>query len=303
MTVSAGIDELSDELSDAALAGSLDGSFTSAVTEVGGVRLHHVSGGTGDPLILLPGWPQTWWAYRQLMPALAEQRRVIAVDLRGMGGSGKPADGYDKKTMAADVAGLIAALGYERADVVGHDIGSMVAFSLAANSPGSVGKLVMLDAPHPEEGWYGFSMIPRPAQMFFPWWVAFNCAAGVSEKLLTGRPRPALDYMYDYGLMQPAAITGRDRDVYERAYTSAEANAAVTGWFSTFSQDIEDFRAYPQVATPILALAGGGDTEFMRGGLEGVATDFQVVEVTGAGRYLAEEQPETVLRLVTEFLG
>ncbi|MGI5324689.1 alpha/beta fold hydrolase [Actinomadura nitritigenes] len=85
--------------SDAGLARSLEGGFVGRHAEVGGVRLHYVEGGQGDPLVLLGGWPQTWWEFHKIMPGLAEHRRVIAVDLRGMGGSGAPAGGYDKKTI------------------------------------------------------------------------------------------------------------------------------------------------------------------------------------------------------------
>ncbi|MDT7614624.1 MAG: hypothetical protein QOF00_2071, partial [Pseudonocardiales bacterium] len=88
---------------DAELVRSLPGDFRNGYANVNGVRLHYVAGGQGEPLILLPGWPQTWWQYHKIMPSLAARYRVIAVDLRGMGGSGKPQDGYDKKTMARDI--------------------------------------------------------------------------------------------------------------------------------------------------------------------------------------------------------
>src|ERR1700736_5094596 len=94
---------MSSTMSDAELARSLEGGFVSSHAEVNGVRLHYVAGGRGEPLVLLGGGPQTWWEFHKIMPALAEPRRVIAVDLRGMGGSDKPAGGYDKKTMAAGV--------------------------------------------------------------------------------------------------------------------------------------------------------------------------------------------------------
>src|SRR5690349_14796827 len=107
--------------------------LTNGYTTVNGVRLHYVTAGSGDPVVLLPGWPRTWREFRKIIPALAATHRVIAVDLRGMGESAKPADGYDKKTMAVDIAALIRKLGHDQADVVGSDIGAMVAFSLAAN--------------------------------------------------------------------------------------------------------------------------------------------------------------------------
>ena len=109
--------------------------FRDAFARVNGTTLHYVVGGRGEPLILLPGWPQTWWEYRKVMPALAGRYRVIAVDLRGMGDSDKPASGFDKKTMARDIAALARQLGYDSVNIAGHDIGSMVAYSFAVNHP------------------------------------------------------------------------------------------------------------------------------------------------------------------------
>src|SRR5476649_359473 len=121
-------------VSDAALVKSLPG-FKNSYADVNGVRLHYVQGGKGEPLVLLPGWPETWWTFHKIMPALAQQYTVITVDLRGMGNSSKPADGYDKKTMAKDIYELVKSLGYDRANVAGHDIGSAVAYSYAQNYP------------------------------------------------------------------------------------------------------------------------------------------------------------------------
>jgi pimeloyl-ACP methyl ester carboxylesterase len=101
--------------------------------------------------MLLPGWPETWWAYHKIMPELARTHRVISVDFRGMGSSDKPADGYDKKSMAHDLLELIRQRGYEKVDVVGHDIGAMVAFSLAANHGDQVGSLSCWTSPIPPQ--------------------------------------------------------------------------------------------------------------------------------------------------------
>jgi hypothetical protein len=117
--------------SDAELAASLPGGFRSAYAYVNGIRLHYVTGGAGEPLVLLPGWPATWWSYHKVMPALARRYRMIAIDIRGMGASDKPAGGFDKKTMARDVYELVRKLGHDRVNIAGHDIGAMVAFSFA----------------------------------------------------------------------------------------------------------------------------------------------------------------------------
>ena len=114
-----------------------------------GTRIHYVEGGKGTPVLLLPGWPQTWWEFRKIMPELAKRHRVIAVDLRGMGGSAKPGLGYDKKNMAKDIHELTQALGYKQVNIAGHDIGAMVAYSFAANYPDVTLKICLIDVAHP----------------------------------------------------------------------------------------------------------------------------------------------------------
>ena len=177
-----------EELTDAALIKSLPG-FTNGYADVNGTRVHFVEGGKGKPLVLLPGWPETWWSYRKMMPLLADSYHVIAVDIRGMGGSDKPAGGYDKKTMAQDIYELVRRMGYTKVLMAGHDIGSMVAFSFAANHPDATLKLVMLDIPHPDENWLKIAMVPVLGKITdkidenhaFQWWFAFNQVKGLPE--------------------------------------------------------------------------------------------------------------------------
>lgn len=193
---------------DKELARSLSGDFQSRHAAANGVRLHHVSGGSGAPLVLLGGWPQKWWQFHKIMLALAKRYRVIAIDLRGMGGSGKPVGGYDKKTMARDVFELIRGLGYNKVDVVGHDIGAMVAYSFAANHPDAVRKLVLLDV-HPDESLYQLTLIPRPDDPFFLWWFAFNQVRGLPEQLLDGRMRLLVDWTLDNQMADPRSVGDR----------------------------------------------------------------------------------------------
>ena len=113
-------------------------TFTSRYVDTGDVRLHAVIGGDGPPLLLVHGWPETWYAWRLVMPALARDFQVIAVDQRGIGLSDKPADGYDTGTLADDLVGLMDALGHERFAVVGHDTGFAISYALAADHPDRV---------------------------------------------------------------------------------------------------------------------------------------------------------------------
>ena len=149
------------KFSDSELIKNLPG-FENKYINTNGVKLHFVEGGSGEPLICLPGWPQTWYSYQPIALQLAEKYRVIVIDIRGMGGSEKPETGYDKKTMAKDVLGIIKQLNLGKVSVMGHDIGGMVAMSLAFNHPEVVEKLVVLDGAHPSEGMMQMPLIPAP---------------------------------------------------------------------------------------------------------------------------------------------
>lgn len=303
-----------EELTDTALARSLDGDFTSDNAEVNGVRLHYVTGGEGHPLVLLGGWPQNWWQFHKIMPTLAREHRVIAVDIRGQGGSAKPEDGYDKKTMAADIHALARHLGHDTVDVVGHDIGSMLAHALAATRPESVRRLAILDVPHPDRRIAELPLLPQNGQRAnrepggemggtFLWWFAFNQVKGLPERLLAGRERVFVDAIVDYLLADPASMDERTRDVYARAYSTPDAVRAGNAWYQAFIRDIEDLAGYDRLTHPVLGLASPGTLGMLSEALGEQAADARVVEVPGSGHYLAEEQPEFVADRLRAFLG
>ncbi|MCF2529114.1 alpha/beta fold hydrolase [Yinghuangia soli] len=299
---------------DAELARSLDGDFTSRHAEVNGVDLHYVIGGQGDPLVLLGGWPQTWWQFHKVMPELARRYRVIAVDLRGMGGSGKPHSGYDKRTMAEDIRALLQHLGHAKASIAGHDIGAMVAQSLAANHPEAVDKLVLMDVHHPDQDMYGLSLLPQPDQhvdgdfrvgsRVYLWWFALNQVRGLPETLLAGRERAWIDALFDYMLLDPTSIGDHDRDVYAQAYATPDAVRAGNAWYQEFMRDIEDEKTHGPLAMPVLGIGGDhSNYGYLASALPAKGPDVRVVELAKSGHYLPEEQPEEVVRLIAEFLG
>ncbi|WP_028926354.1 alpha/beta fold hydrolase [Pseudonocardia acaciae] len=299
---------------DAALAASLDGGFTSHHADLDGVRLHYVDGGSGAPLLLLGGWPQTWWQWNKVMPALARHHRVIAVDLRGMGDSSKPEAGYDKRTMAADIHRLVDHLGLGAVSIAGHDIGAMVAYAFAANHPESTSKIAILDVAHPDESWSEFRLLPQPdqhvdgdilrGQRSYLWWFAFNQVRALPEKLLDGRTRPLVDWLFDRQSADPRSIDDRSREVYARAYSTPDAVRAGNAWYQAFNADIADSLTYRPVRAPILAL--GGDRagyRWLRTIMPAKGTDVRVVEVSDCGHYIPEEQPHAVIDELTSFLG
>ncbi|GLZ33408.1 hydrolase [Lentzea sp. NBRC 105346] len=299
VTTTAGVASAASVPSDEELARSL--GFRSAYARVNGVRLHYVIGGKGAPLLLLPGWPQTWWQYNKILPALARRYRVIVPDLRGMNLSEKPLAGFDKKTMARDVLELTRALGHQSVFVAGHDIGSQVAFSFAANHPTATRKVALLDIAHPDDDYYKLPLLPPPGG-FALWWFAFNQVRGLPEQLLAGRFRHLHDWLFDNSLADPASIPDRDRAIYARAYNAPEAIRASNGWYQSFHQDIADLKTYAKIPSPLLAIA----TDFSYDGflqkLPSQAIDFRVEKVQ-SGHWLAEEKPEEVTRLLTDFFA
>ena len=144
--------------------------FSHHMASVNGIQMHYVIGGHGDPLVLLHGWPQTWYEWRHIMPSLAKNYTVIAPDLRGLGDSSKPVTGYDGRTTAEDIYQLVSQLGFNKIFLVGHDFGVQVAYSYAVAHPNDVSHLVILDVPIPGIGpgknitglwWAQFHMVQR----------------------------------------------------------------------------------------------------------------------------------------------
>lgn len=278
----------------------IDG-FESGYAEVNKTTLHYVAGGTGEPLILLPGWPMTWREWRKVMPALAEHRRVVAVDLRGMGESAKPETGYDKKTIARDIYELIRHLGFTKADVAGNDIGSMVTFSLAANHPDAVRRIAMFEVPHPDNFFHQLPVLPQPGLPHL-WWFGFNQIDHLPEDLLRGRFRLLIDWLIDRQAAYPAAIDEQTRVAYAEAYEQPGAITAANRWFQAFGKDIEDIQTYERLTVPVLAV-GGLYMEALRAAVSARAEDVSLAPIPGGGHYLAEEQPDAVVKALEEFFS
>jgi pimeloyl-ACP methyl ester carboxylesterase len=290
--------------SDTALVKELPG-FENHFATVNGVRIHYVAGGKGSPLVLLPGWPETWWAYHKVMPALAEQHFVIVVDLRGMGSSGKPESGYDKKTMAEDISELVKHLGYQKVDIVGHDIGAMVAFSFAENHPDQTNALMMLDVAHPSAGYMSIPMLPQKGTFGdkidpdhpYLWWFAFNQVPGLPEQLLAGREYLIQDWFYHYMSINDNAIDAKDRAVYAAAYASSDAIRASDGWYQAFPQDVIDDGTYGKLSMPVIGLGGPGYKR-LKASLDAAAPGSQTIQIPDCGHFIAEEKPAVLISYV-----
>jgi pimeloyl-ACP methyl ester carboxylesterase/uncharacterized protein YbjT (DUF2867 family) len=295
---------------DEALVERLPG-FTNHYATVNGIRLHYVEGGSGPALVCLPGWPQTWYSFHPVAPALARHYRVILVDIRGMGSSDKPAGGYDKKTMAQDIYALVQHLGLAKVTMLGHDIGGMVASSFAFNYPAATEKLVILDGAHPSEGLRYMSLLPAPGTFAGPkmdahqpyvWWMAFNQVKELPEKLLAGRFQHLLDYLFAYVMLDESKMSVFDRAVYAAHYNHPASIRAANAWYQALAQDVADAQAYAPLTMPVLGIGSRVSYEYLKMGLPTVAPQAQVVGLLDSGHYLFEEQPAEVLAAVLGFL-
>ena len=273
-------------------------TFTSKFVNAGGLRQHIVIGGDGPPLLLVHGWPENWYQYRALMPALARDFTVIAVDQRGMGLTDKPKSGYDSATLANDLVALMDALGHEHFSVVGFDTGMVISYALAADHPERVARLVVGEAPLP-----GVT-VPRPLPLFLPgpavpqlWHLTFNRLDGFNEQLVRGREDLFFGYIFD--VEATIKLPGYAVRYYAKGFASSRA--ALSGsfgfyraWDATSAQNGK--RQTTKLTMPVLAVDGG--TSNMGGSqvlMQIVANDVRGLVIPGAGHFAAEEAPQQVL--------
>jgi pimeloyl-ACP methyl ester carboxylesterase len=279
------------------------GTFTSRYVDTGELRQHVVTGGEGPPLLLVHGWPQTWYAWRLVMPALARRFCVVAPDQRGRGLSGKPADGYDTVTLAGDLVALMDALGHERFAVAGHDIGVWIGYALAADHPGRVDRLAVAEAAMP-----GVSDSPPLFGTSHAndrlWHFAFNRLAEVNEQLVTGR-----EEIY-FGFQFATKAASKLPDDAVRYYIDALADPdALRGSFAayraldaTIAQNRQ--RTTRRLTLPVLAIgAAEGYGEVTADTMKLAADDVQSAIIPDSGHYCLEEAPDEVLKALTAFLA
>lgn len=271
----------------------------SKFAEANGVRLHYLVTGQGDPVLLLHGFGQSSQMWRPLMRELAKDHTVIAADLRGAGQSDAPPDGYTKSEMARDVHALVTGLGYSKVSVVGHDIGMMVAYAYAAQFPGDVQKVVLLEALLPGVGDWQRTW-PRDQ-----WHLHFF--GKTPEALVQGRERIYLEHFWNDFAADPAkSIPEADRKVYAAEYARPNHIRAGMEWFRLLDADAKEFHEYSAkpLTMPMLVLSGEkGSGDGLVKQAELIDTDVQGAVVPGAGHWLLEEAPGYVIPKIVEFLG
>ena len=281
-------------------------TFTSRYVDAGDVRLHAVTGGDGPPLLLIHGWPETWYAWRMLMPTLVRDFQVIAVDQRGIGLSDKPSDGYDSATLAGDMVALMDALGHQRFALYGTDTGMLIAYAVAADHPERVVRLAVSEAPLPGITASPPLFLPPPLNARL-WHLTFNQLPGdVNERLVRGRedvffgaefaasagttklPDDAVRYYIDNLAADPEALRG-SFELY-RAFGPTSAQNAQ--------------RMTRRLTMPVLAMGGSeSGMETTGATMKLVADDVQTVVLSGSAHWVAEQAPGELLAALTTFLA
>jgi haloacetate dehalogenase len=270
-----------------------------------GIRQHFLEAGTGAPVVLLHGFPETGFAWRFQIPELARRYRVIAPDLRGYGETDKPACGYDKRNMAKDVRELMAALGIEKIALVGHDRGARVATRFAKDYPDAVDRLVVMDnVPTRIVARDLDATIAKPY-----WFFMFHLVPDLPEALIAGREDLWLRYFFSDWCYNPHAISGEAFDTYVKAY---QKPGSVRGAMSDYRANAEDVAqdnvdADVKIACPTLALWGAdycavGKLFDMPKVWAEMTTDLRTHAIPHCGHLPHEEQPAVVNGMLLDFL-
>lgn len=279
-------------------------NFKHAKARLANVIMHYRDADGGDlPVVLLHGWPQTSHEWRHVMPLLAPRHRIIAPDLRGLGDTTRPLDGYDSRSVASDVAELVTKhLGIRRFHLVGHDWGGPTAFALASANPEAVATLTVIDVTIPGLG-------PDVSQGGKRWHHAFHMTPDLPESLVQGRERAYLSWFYREFSWQPDAIGPSDIDEYVRCYTQPGALRSGFAYYRNIPRNKEDNRALAaagfRLKMPVLAIGGGREESRGRGNepelsLREIADDVRGLVIADSGHFVPEEQPAVLGRALLD---
>jgi pimeloyl-ACP methyl ester carboxylesterase len=279
-------------------------TFSHNMASVNGVQLHYVIGGHGPPVVLLHGWPETWYEFRLIMPALAKNYTVIAPDLRGLGDSSKPTTGYDGKTVDEDIHQLVTKLGYKTIFLAGGDVGAVMAYPYAAAHPTEVKKLAVWEAP----------IVGLTAPGRAPvWWFFFHQVPDLPEALVNGKESTYLSWFYNNLAYNPAAITQDAINQYVSHYSAPGGMRAGFEYYRALPQDAIQNMNYSKtkLTMPVLALGGGYDPAF--GGnltmpiiaysMKQAAQNVTIITVPNSGHWIQEEQPVALVKLLNNFFS
>jgi pimeloyl-ACP methyl ester carboxylesterase len=271
----------------------------------GEVDLHAVIGGEGPPLLLLTGWPQSWYAWRGMMLPLARQFTVIVPDPRGLGISGKPESGYDTGTLGRDLFSLMTALGHERFAMVGHDCGMWVGYAMAADQPHRIERIALGEAIIPGVA-DSPPLLPEDRQTSdFLWHNNFCRARGINEIMVLGREELFFDYQFTKIAVPnplPAEVRAFFIELIKRDRATLRASFE---YYRAIDIDIPDNRERMKIRLPMPVLGFAGALacgEAVETQLRRVADDVRCTIIDDCGHFVPEEMPEALLAILTPFL-
>jgi pimeloyl-ACP methyl ester carboxylesterase len=281
-------------------------TFRHAITAVqDGVRIHHVVGGDGPPVVLLHGFPQNWREWRHVMPALAEAgHAVVAPDLRGFGWSDKPLEGFDVGTVSEDIRQLVAKQSQRKVALVGHDLGAVVAYAWAAAHADEVERLVLIE---------GLPAGLEPPSAAIPmlrgqplWHLAFGSTPDVPEALLAGRERVLVEFLLRHGACDPTAFSDEDIDAYARSFAALGGVRGALAHIRAIprSAALNRTLAVKRLAMPVLAI--GAALSYgprMEEGACRFADDVTGLVAEQCGHWVPEERPSWLAQQLLAFLG
>lgn len=283
------------------------GTFRHAFADVDGVRMHYVTGGSGSPVVLIHGWPQTWYGWWPIMPALAENHTVYAIDLPGLGDSTGVPDDYGKASLARYVHTLVAdRLGVHDAAVIGHDFGAAVAFQYAAQFPTDTRRLGYLDLPLPGPA------VDARTYRTLSWHIAFHSQRRIPEAVVGDHVREYLALFYPQvsyggtafgGTSHQSPFNDGEVDEFARTYRRPEALAGGFELYRALDEDVHDTIAAAPVRLPALLLTAQGQLDAIRATVAPrIGNIVQAAEVPHAGHWLVEENPQFVTTELQKFL-
>lgn len=273
--------------------------ISSRTGDAAGVQLHYLTAGDGPHVILLHGFAETCAMWKPVIPALAERFTVVAPDLPGIGGSSIPSDGLDMTAAAARIHALAVSLGIQKAAVVGHDIGLMVAYAYAAQFRAETSKLVVMDAFLPGvEGWE--SIYNNPGI----WHFRFH--GPTPEALVQGRERIYFEHFWnDFAADKTRSIPEEMRELYTASYARLGRMRASWSYFVSFQQAALNFAEFVRTKLPMPVLAIGGEKangEALGRQMKLAASDVTVIILKDTGHWLMEERPRETSEALLGFL-
>lgn len=275
--------------------------------ETNDIRLHCVTQGEGDLVLLLHGFPEFWYSWRYQIPALARHFKVVVPDLRGYNDSDKPASGYDLNTLSQDVRGTIAALGYRSAHIVGHDWGGAIAWHLAHTCPDVVERLAILNAPHPQQ--FLRQLAGNFDQLRRSWYVFALQVPSLPEWVIQQNLKDFVQNIFRDNAVRKGAFGQEDNRIYQAALEKPGVLSAIVKYYrQMFAPQtwLQSWTPPDPIAAPTLVLWGEEDAflsrKLPREFSKLIAAPFELQFVAQCGHWIQQEVPQTVNRELLNFL-